>query len=310
MVSCNPAGEMDLVAAVRLRRKLRLLHVDLIHAHTSHALALAVLATVGSSIPVVASRRVDVPFRGSTASRWKYSRAAVVVAVSEAVRDVLVRGGLPPEQVTVVYDGVDLERETVPASPGELAGLGVPEGAPLAIQVAQMAWPKDPLTFVRATVQARRSVPALHGLLVGEGGERAAVERTIAELDAEAFVHLAGHRADADALLAAADVVVLSSRGEGMGSVLLDALMMGRPAVGTRAGGIPEVLVDGESGLLTPVGDAAALGTAMVRVLLEPGLADRLAAEGRKRAQYFSMARTAQATLAVYRRVLLERQLL
>ncbi len=121
---------------------------------------------------------------------------------------------------------------------------------------------------------------------------------------------IAGYRTDADPLLAAADVVVLSSREEGMGSVLLDALMLGRPAVATRAGGIPEVLVDGESGLLVPVGDARALGAAIARVIVEPGLSNQLTARGRERVKLFSMAHTTEATLAVYRRALLKRQLL
>ncbi|MHB1222956.1 MAG: glycosyltransferase family 4 protein [Gemmatimonadaceae bacterium] len=306
-VSCNPAGEADLIAAMRLRRMLRLLDVEVIHAHTAHALALAVLATMGRPIPVVAARRVDFPLRRNAATRWKYAHAAAVVAVSGAVRDVLVRGGLPARRVTVVHDGVDLEREIVAASPEALSALGVPPGAPLAVQVAQMVGHKDPVTFVRAVAAARQVVPGLHALLVGEGDERPAVERTIAELGLGGTVHLTGYRTDADSLLAAADVAVLSSREEGMGSVLLDALMLGRPAVATRAGGIPEVLEDGVSGLLAPVGDAAALGAAIARVLTEPELAARLGTAGRARVERFSMPRTAAATLEVYRRVLLDR---
>lgn len=306
-VSCRPAGEADVVAAMRLRRMLRLLSVDVVHAHTAHALALAALATVGRPVPVVAARRVDFPLRSNAPTRWKYARASIVVAVSDAVRDVLLRGGMAPDRVTVVHDGVDLERVIVPATPATLAALGVPAGAPLAVQVAQLVGHKDPVTFVRAVAEARRSVPDLHALLVGEGDQRPAVEQTIAELGLGGAVHLAGYRTDADSLLAAADVAVLSSREEGMGSVLLDALMLGRPTVATRAGGIPEVVEEGVSGLLAPVGDAAALGAAIARVISQPALAASLVAGGRRRAEHFSMTRTAAATLDVYRRVLLAR---
>lgn len=306
-ISCNPAGEADVVAAMRLRRTLRLLGADVIHAHTAHALALAALATLGRPIPVVAARRVDFPIRRNAATRWKYERASAVVAVSDAVRDVMLHGGMSPERVTVVHDGVDLERDIAPASPGVLASLGVPAGAPLAVQVAQLVGHKDPVTFVRAVAAARRVVPTLHALLVGEGDQRPAVERAITELGVGEAMHLTGYRTDADSLLAAADVAVLSSREEGMGSVLLDALMLGRPTVATRAGGIPEVLEEGVSGLLAPVADAAALGAAIARVLTDPMLAGRLAAAGRVRVERFSMERTAAATLEVYRRVLLDR---
>lgn len=309
-VASNPVGDADVLAAMRLRRMLRLLEVDLIHTHTSHALALAALATMGRPVPIVAARRVDFPFSRNAATRWKYGRAAAVVAVSAAVRDVLVNGGLHPDLVTVIHDGVPLDRRVVPATADVLTELGVPAGAPLAVQVAQLVGHKDPVTFVHAIAEARKVVPTLHGLLVGEGEERPTLERLIAELGLGDVIHLAGYRTDADPLLAAADVVVLSSREEGMGSVLLDALMLGRPAVATRAGGIPEVLVDGESGLLVPVGDARALGAAIARVIVEPGLSNQLTARGRERVKLFSMAHTTEATLAVYRRALLKRQLL
>src|SRR6185503_1850314 len=117
-----------------------------------------------------------------------------------------------------------------------------------------------PFNFVRAIAAARERVPALHGLLVGDGPLRSDVEALVRELRVGDRVHFAGYRQDADALLAAADVVVLSSREEGMGSVLLDALLVGRPIAATRAGGIPDVVEEGVSGLLAPVGDARALG--------------------------------------------------
>lgn len=303
-VSCAPAGEADVVAALRLRRAMRLLTVDLVHAHTGHAAALAMLAALGHRVPVVVSRRVDFPLRQNAATRWKYSRASAVIAVSCAVRDVLVRSGVPADHVTVVHDGVDLTRQIVPAPPELLATLGVPPGAPLAVQVAQLVPHKDPVTFVRAIAVARARVPGLHALLVGEGEERAEVERTIRQLGLEGVVHLTGYRTDADSLIARADVVVLSSREEGMGSVLLDAVMLGRPVVATHAGGIPEVIEDGTSGLLVPPGDPDALGAAIAAVLTDAAMRERLAAAAVERACLFSMPRTAAATLEVYRRVL------
>ena len=96
---------------------------------------------------------------------------------------------------------------------------------------------------------------------------RADVERDIRELGLEGAVHLAGYRTDADTLLAAADVAVFSSREEGMGSVLLDALALGRPIAATRAGGIPEV-VDDDCGILAPIEDPTALGDAIARIVI------------------------------------------
>src|SRR6185369_6138450 len=153
---------------------------------------------------------------------------------------------------------------------------GIPANATLAVQVAQLVGHKDPVNFVRALAAARPRVANLHGLLVGEGPLRGDVERAIAELMVGDVVHLAGYRTDADALLAAADIAVLSSREEGMGSVLLDALAFGVPIAATRAGGIPEVIVNGESGLLAERENPTAFGDVIASILLDATLAARL----------------------------------
>jgi glycosyltransferase involved in cell wall biosynthesis len=130
------------------------------------------------------------------------------------------------------------------------------------------------------------------------------VADAVRSLGLEGCLHATGYRQDADALLAAADVVVLSSREEGMGSVLLDALFLGKPIAATRAGGIPEVITHGVTGLLAPVNDSPALGAQIASLLEDRTLATRLAAAARVRAADFSIERMTDRTLVVYERVL------
>lgn len=298
-----PAFGADPRAVKALRRGVRSIGADLVHAHSAHALTLAALATLGTGIPLVASRRVDFPIGRTRASRWKYERAAVLIAVSRAVARVVARAGLAVP-VHVVHDGTDLRRDP-PRPPREVrAALGIAAGAPLAVQVAQLVEHKDPLTFVEAVRRARRSVPTLRAVLVGDGPLRRAVEGRVHELGLARVLSVAGYRDDADAILAAADLVVLSSREEGLGSVLLDALVFGRPVAATRAGGIPEVVRDGETGLLSTVGDADALGQAIARLATDAELRARLGAGARARAPEFSLEKMARATRAIYEEVL------
>lgn len=304
VVDCSPRFEGDPLRVYRLRRTIRRFDVEIVHAHAGHDVTLAALAVIGTRTRLVVSRRVDFRLHDNAGTRWKYSRPAAIIAVSRAVADVLVSCGIAPARIHVVSDGVDVRRAIVPAPPEVLAGFGVPAGAPVAVQVAQLVGHKDPVNFVRAVVRARREAPALHGLLVGDGVLRPAVETEIRALDAGDYVHLAGYRTDADALLAAATVCVLSSREEGMGSVLLDALYFGRPIAATRAGGIPEVVEDAVNGLLAPVHDPDALGAAIARLVNDAGLARRLGDGARARAGAFSVERMTDATEAVYRAVL------
>ena len=307
VVDCSPFSEIDVRAAWSLRRTLRDRRIDIVHAHTAHAVSVAALATLGTTTPFVVSRRVDFPLRANAGTRWKYGRASVIIAISNAVAHVLKSSGIAPDRIVVVPDGVDVNRIVEPAARETLRSLGIPADAPLVVQVAQLVGHKDPLNFVRAMARVRDIVPNATGLFVGDGPLRAEVEREIATLALDSVVHLAGYRTDADALLASADVACLSSREEGMGSVLLDALAFGIPIAATRAGGIPEVVVDGESGLLADVGNPVALGDAIARILLDRELRDRLRSNAKPRADEFSVERMTDRTIAVYESVLASR---
>ena len=300
---CAPAFEADPRAVLALRRRIVGSQIEIVHAHTAHAVGLGALATLGLDVPLVASRRVDFHLRRNFGTGWKYGRVAAIIAISHAVADVLVSDGIARERIEVVPDGTDVHRNIRPASREVLESLGVPAAAPLAVQVAQLVAHKDPLNFVRAIAAARRRVPALHALLVGDGPLRAEVEQAVRALGLTGTLHVAGYRQDADAMLAAADIVVLSSREEGMGSVLLDALYLGKAIAATRAGGIPEVIDDSVTGLLAPVGDPETLGAHIAALAVDSELAGRLGQAARLRANDFSVERMADRTLAVYERV-------
>jgi glycosyltransferase involved in cell wall biosynthesis len=307
VVSTTPIGELDLAAAFRLRAYIRKENIQIVHAHTAHAVALAAFATMGTSAAMVTTRRVDFRLRPNLASRWKYGRARAIIAISKAVADALVASGIARDRIEVIPSGVDLSRTFVPATAETLALLGVPARAPLVVQVSQLVPHKDPVTFVRAIAEARRRVPGLHALLVGDGQLRADVESAILESGVGDILHLTGYRRDADSLLMAADVVTLSSKEEGLGTVLLDAMSMGKPIAAPAAGGIPEIVEHEKSGLVSSVGDAKRLGENIASLLTNKVLASRLSAGARERVKEFSVQRTSDRTLEVYRRLLAEK---
>lgn len=304
VVGSTPIFEADPIAVWKLRSAMATHRVDVVHAHTAHAAGLAALAVAGMSTKLVIARRVDFRLRDNAFTRWKYSRAHRIVAISRAVARALEASGIESGAITIVPDGTDTSRQISPASPEVLRQLGVAASAPLVVQVAQLVAHKDPLNFVRAIAEARREVPAIQAILIGDGALRADAEREVDALGLRGTLHLTGYRTDADALLASADVCVLSSREEGMGSVLLDALHLGKPIAATRAGGIPEVVSDGTTALLAPVEDPRALGSAIARLLKDQALASRLAVAARARANEFSVQVMTDRTQDVYRQVL------
>lgn len=237
---------------------------DVVHVHDAHALTIARWAITLTSWrreppALVATRRVDFHLRRP--GRWAACHA--VIAISDAVKRVIVADGVPAAMVRVIPDGVDTEEihRAAAATPGIRARLGIPAGAPLAVNLAALVAHKDQLTLVRAAAAARAASPDLHWVIAGAGPERAALERAITELNVGSRVHLVGYIEEADALINEATVLVMSSREEGLGSVVLHALALGKPVVATRAGGLPELVAPE---WLVDVGDAAALGARVV----------------------------------------------
>lgn len=302
----SPRSEVDLFAIARLRRFIGREQVQIVHAHTGHAVAIGALATMGTSARMVMTRRVDFRLRNNPFSRWIYGRAAAIIAISAAVADALEASGVERSRIQIVHSGMNLDRAIAPASSTRLEELGA-RSRPLIVQVAAFVPHKDPVTFVRAMSVVREALPSAQALMLGEGPLRGEVERVRRELGLEEVVHVPGHIGDAESVLAAADVATLSSREEGLGTVLLEALALGIPVAACAGGGIPESIVNDRTGLTVPPGDHSALGGAIVRLIEDPSLAMRLCAAGRARVrESFSIERTAAATLAVYRRVLAE----
>jgi glycosyltransferase involved in cell wall biosynthesis len=284
---------LDPRALLSLWAEWRAFAPHIVHAHDSHALRLALWARLlgARSACVVATRRVDFPVRRG--GIW--SRADRVIAISHAVRAVLAAGGLAPADVPVVPSGIDPDEvRRAAATPfGARRRLGLPEASPLVVNVAALVDHKDHGTLIRAAAAARLRRPDLPGVVAGTGARAGALAREIARHGVGDRVHLLGYVAEADALIREASVFVLSSREEGLGSVLLNALALDRPVVATAAGGIVEIVPpDG----LVPVGNAAALADAVVRALAQPRpvpLPPR-----------FTAAAMAQGVLDVYRSLL------
>ena len=300
-ILCVPGSELDLAAARSLRRCILANGIDVVHAHTAHAVALAAIATRRTPARMVLTRRTGFRLRSNPFTRWKYRRANAIIAISSRVQRSLVEGGVDPDSIVVIPDGIPLDRRIVAAPRAE---LGVSDNAPLVVMVGALTHEKDPITFVRAVAAARRRVPALRALLVGDGPLRGEVQAEAERLAITDALRLTGQREDADAIIAASDIVVLSSAEEGLGSVLLDAMAFAKPVAATSAGGIPEIVVQDETGLLVQPRDADALGEAIARIAGDRALAARLGAGALARAPRFSMETTVARTLAVYERVL------
>src|SRR5207253_8510070 len=182
--------------------------------------------------------------------------------------------------------------DDVPRAWGTNPSDPVPPDARVLLAVCRL----EPQKGVDVAIRALRDVPGAHLVVLGEGPQRAELEQLAREVDVP--VYLPGRVPDVTAWLRRADVLVHPVRWEGFGLALLEAMLASLPVVATRVSSIPEIVVDGETGVLVPPDDPAALASALNRVLADPS---DYGERGRARARAeFSVARMTQRTLAVY----------
>lgn len=263
-----------------------------IHAHTGNTVAVAVLGRRGRAL--VATRRLDLP-----ASGYWLGRMDKVVAISASVQDSLVRSGVKADRIVRIPSGVDLHRSLdAGLRPRMRAMLGVSEATPLGLTVAALEPQKDPLTLARALALLPEDY---HHVWVGSGSRRRSMEEILHDIGVSDRCHLVGFDPDPDRWFAAADLFVLPSTHEGLGTVLLDAFHFGLPVVGTSVPGTADILRDKESALLVGPGDAAALAGAIGRLLADPVLGRTLVEHGRSVLPDYDIENTARAYMKLYR---------
>jgi glycosyltransferase involved in cell wall biosynthesis len=266
------------------------------------SLALSLGASAGGREPaLVASRRVDFHIRGNSFSRWKYRQVDRFIAASEAIRQMLLSDGVAAERTVTVHEGIDVDHVLAAPPVNVHEAFWLPHGAPIVGNVAALVPHKGQRYLVEAAHVVIQAMPDVRFVILGEGELREHLVRLVHERHLEKHVLLPGFRTDVLGCLKSFDLFVMSSITEGLGTSLLDAMACSRPIVATRAGGIPEIVDEGVSGLLVPPRDAHALADAIIKALEDEPLRRRLGAAGFERVrERFTVERMVAQTAAVY----------
>jgi len=215
-----------------------------------------------------------------------------IVAVSDATRVALETQGYPRDRLVTIPNGVVA---TPAADPVRLAH------GPTILEVARLAEVKGQRQLIHALARLDATAILVGRDLEQGGAYEAALREEARRLGVADRLVLTGYRDDVPALLAGCDVFCLPSRAEGMPLVILEAMAQARPVVATSVGGTPELVVDGETGLLVPPNDVDCLADALARVLADPGLATRMGEAGRARVErHFSLAASTARVLSLY----------
>jgi glycosyltransferase involved in cell wall biosynthesis len=290
-----------------LAKLLRRERIQILHAHNATAFfygaAAARLAPGTRFLYTEHDRAFPTPWRERGLHALLARGVDAAVTVSDTLRDNLVRyEAFPADRLHVVKNGVTLRapQRDGAAMRAEL-GIGM---RPTAGIVARLAPVKNHALLLRAWKQVLETVPNAVLLVVGNGSTEPATRALADELGLGDAVRFVGFRLDVAEILASLDVFVLSSLSEGLSLTLLEAMAAGLPIVATRVGGNPEVVQDGDTGLLVPSGDPPALARALARLLLDAELRVQMGESGRRRySQNFTLQAMVRGYVRLYRRL-------
>lgn len=268
LISCR--GQADTGVPARIRALALSTGADVIHAHGYKADVYCYLAMRRSSIALISTchnwlddTRLVTTY--GILDRWILRRYAAVIAVSEEVKKRLIVSGISPHKISLIRNGIDL-RPFEAAHPSLREHAHTPSDL-LVGWIGRLSPEKGPDLFVRAASRVHAQLPLVRFLLVGEGPGREEIERLIAELGLVEVVDLAGRRSDMPAVYASFDLMVSSSRREGLPMAVLEGMATGLPWVATSVGDVPTIIQDGRTGLVVPSEDVNGMAEATTRLL-------------------------------------------
>lgn len=277
----NPSPLCDLITLQRLTAHFRRERYDIVHTHTSKAGWLGRIAAHRAGVPIIVHTPHGNIFDGyfpapvTRAFVWMERHAArrthrIIELTPVGVEEHLAEDIGQREQYRVIFSGIDTApfEAAITAREQTRATLGVPPGALLIGGVGRLEPVKGFTHFVEAACRMADAQPNAVFILVGDGSQRAQLERQAAPLGSR--FRFLGLRQDIPNLMAALDILTVPSLNEGMGRVLLEAGAAGIPVVASRVGGIPDIVDNGETGLLVPPKDAKALAAALMELAQQP----------------------------------------
>ncbi len=295
-------GEFDLISAGKIANYARANDYNIIHCHSSHSLSLGLLAKFFFPKPkLIGVRRVDFPISGNFLSRWKYNTKKLdkLVCISDAIKEVMSGDVTNENKLVTIRSGVDIEKYKEANGRPVIEEFGL-AGKIVVGTIAAFADHKDYPTLLGAAKTVLELRSGVVFLALGDGEKLEEMKSLASELDiADKFI-FAGFRENVGAFLKAFDVYVMSSKEEGLGTSILDAMALALPIAATRAGGIPEIVKDGENGILCDIRSPEPLAEAIIKLIDDEKLRAEYGENSRELAKNFAIEKTVERNLELY----------
>jgi glycosyltransferase involved in cell wall biosynthesis len=303
-IELSMRGEFDFKAILALRKIFKEKNVQLVHTHTAHAHSLAVLAkTKKDNFALIVSRRVDFRIKKNLFSLWKYKSPKVdlFIGVSRQIQKYLLEDGIDSDRAIAIHSGIDVKKfKKIPSSDSLRKSLDISKKTIVIGIIAALVDHKDHATFLRSIAGIHTDVP-FTAVILGEGKLESKLKDLAQQLQIQDRVLFQGFQDNIPEYLSLIDIFTLTSKEEGLGTSILDAMAAGKPVVATRAGGIPEMVVPNHGGILCDIGSTEQLAQAYKTLIESPDLRKQYADFNKIQVEKFSFENMVQKTIQVYR---------
>lgn len=297
-------GELDIIAGLELSKLAKRLRINIIHAHSAHALTIAVFTKFfNKNIKIIAARRVDFSVNKGFLSKWKYNNKYVdkIVCISEFIKNVLKEDGIDKNKLITIRSGVDLNKFSR-LNPTELSkkDLGISINDFLFGTVSALVGHKDIPNLLSAFKIVKEKTNNTKLCIVGDGKLKEELIDLSKKLNISDDVFFMGYQKDVGKYLSLFDVYVMSSKKEGLGTSIIDALALGKPIIATNAGGIPELINSGVNGLLVEKQNPTELADAMIKFYENENLRENYSHMAKISAENYSVEKTIEKNIELY----------
>lgn len=300
----NKRSSFDLSYAKRIKELCVSNSIGLVHTHDSHAHTFAVVAALfGNKAKIMVSRRVDFKVSSTPISKYKYNHPLIgkILCVSEKIKQITSESIEDPLKLVTVHSGIDISKFEGKTNTGKLhKEFKLSPDTKIIANVAALAPHKDYATFINTVELLKGRLLNVVYFIIGEGSEKEKIEKLIEEKSLQNDIILTGFRNDVPDLLPEIDLLLITSETEGLGTAILDAFACSVPVVATAAGGIPEIVIHNQTGLLAEVRDHAGLAENVLKMMHDKELRDKLVAGARLHLNEFTKETTAMKTLTEY----------
>ena len=307
-IAYRKKGFLNLALAKKIRKVSAQVSQPIIHTHDSHGHTAAFIAAalLGNDAPIVVSRRVDFPIKKSVFSKWKYNHRAIcrIICVSNAIKEITAPDIRCKNKLVTIHSGIDLGRFESNAATNMLRKTyNVPDNNILIGNIAALADHKDYFTFVDTAKILKEQGRPYTFVIIGEGPMKSEISNYIEENGMQQHIIMTGFLKNIPEILPELDIFLITSKTEGLGTSVLDAFACKVPVVATKGGGIPEMVVHRETGMLAEVKDAQSLAENINELIEYRDLKDKIIKQASEKLKKFTKESTAEKTLEIYQSI-------